>query len=258
MKKILMLLTAIVAVYSLKAQTSGAVITTSPANFTAVDQVVITIDVSAVGNLVGKEPLFIWTWDPGDPAPGNGSWGSSSDARMLTKIGPNRFTWTINPSLYYGKPPAEITQLQFLVKARDGSGDAKTNDIKLLVAPLIYVPSVFRTFPAAVGQNDIINTYLDQNLATDLITQRMTPVSADVKLINATGGQVGTTRNYLLKSAGDKRFSFNIFPRGEFVIPTGTRITKIQVEYKGTMLSPTGGTTNVTSPVFETLLEDLK
>ena len=159
MKNVLTLLILMIAapcwVFS---QTSGAVVTKTPSSFTAEDVVKIVVDVSNVPNLAGKEPLYIWTWNPSDAAPGNGAWDNSNEARKMVKEGPNKWSWTMTPTQYYGKTPAEITQISFLVKAKNGNGDLKTDDINLVVAPLIYVPTAFRTFPKVVGQREAITT----------------------------------------------------------------------------------------------------
>src|SRR5215212_4546615 len=126
MKKIFSLLFMLAGWSYLHAQTSGAVVTTIPSSFTAEDQVKIIVDVSNVPNLKDREPLYMWTWEPGDPAPGNGGWDNSNEARKMTKEGPNKWSFTMTPTQYYGKTPAEITQISFLVKAKDGNGDRKT------------------------------------------------------------------------------------------------------------------------------------
>lgn len=258
MKKILSLIILLVAATGLQAQTSGAVVTTVPANFTALDQVKIIVDVSNVGNLAGKEPLYIWTWDPGDPAPGNGAWDNSNEARKMTKEGPNVWSWTITPATYYGVAPGTITQIQFLVKAKNANGDLKTDDIKLAVAPLVYTPTDFRTFPSTVSQNDLISVYLDQNLATDLTTQRMTPTNAEVKLFDASNAQVGSTKTYAVSALGNKTFRFRLFPKGEFTIPAGVKVNRITVTYTGTILNTSGAPVSASSKEFQFLLDDLK
>lgn len=258
MKKIVSIIIALVAVTALKAQTSGAVITTIPANFTALDQVKIIVDVSNVGNLRGISPLYIWTWNPGDPAPGNGSWDNSNEARKMVNEGPNKWSWTITPADYYSVAPGSITRLQFLVKAKDGNGDKKTDDISLPVAPLIFTPVEFRTFPAVAGQNELLTVYFDQSLTTDLTTTRMTPTQAEVKLFSSSGAQVGATKLYPLTTLGPKLFSFYTLPKGDFVIPASTQINKMVVVYKGTMLDASGATINVSSVTYEKLFDDLK
>ena len=270
MKKIFLILALIITAFSYRvmAQTSGAVVTTVPANFTAVDQVKIIVDVSNVGNLVNKEPLYFWTWHPNEPAPGNGSWGNSNEGRKMVKEGPNKWSLTMKPTDFYATivngvltplSPAELTEIKFLVKAKSGDGDLKTNDISLKVAPLIFVPTAFRTFPSVVGQNEIIKVYFDQNLVTnDLIGQRMNPVSADIFLYSNTNALVGIIDNRPLQSLGNKLFSFAVFPSGDFNIPAGTIINKMIVFYKGTMLDPNGATINVFSLPYEKLFDDLK
>ncbi|MFZ9386541.1 MAG: hypothetical protein ACO25B_01550 [Chitinophagaceae bacterium] len=258
MKKIISFITILFAAINLNAQTSGAVITTIPANFTALDQVKIIVDVSAVGNLAGVEPLYIWTWDPGDPAPGNGSWDNSSEGRRMVREAANKWSWTITPADYYGVAPGSVTRLQFLVKAKNGNGDKKTNDISIAVAPLIFTPTDFRTFPSVAGQNELLTVYFDQTLAADLVTQRMAPSQAEVKIYNTSGAQVGPTKTYNLTVLGAKLFSFVTMPRTDFTIPAGTQINKMVVVYKGTMLGTNGATINVSSVPYEKLFDELK
>ncbi|MFN4892854.1 MAG: hypothetical protein ACK5G0_03720 [Bacteroidota bacterium] len=258
MKKYLILFIAVFFSFSLKAQTSGAVVTTIPANFTALDQVKIIVDVSAVGNLAGRAPLYIWTWNPGDPAPGNGSWDNSNEARRMTPEGPNKWSWTITPAEYYNVAPGSVTKLQFLVKAKDGTGDKKTDDITLNVAPLVFTPTEFRSFPAAAGQNELLTIYFDQNLATDVPTSRMNPLQAEAKLFNTSGSQVGATKLFPLTALGNKLYSFACLPKTDFVIPAGTQINKMTVTYKGTLLNTNGAPINVSSVTFEKLFDDLK
>jgi hypothetical protein len=258
MRKLLLILVVLVTAFTAKAQTTGAVVTTVPASFTAVDVVEVTIDVSAVPNLAGKEPLYVWTWDPNDPPIGNGDWTNSNEALKLTKVATNKWKWTFVPADFYRKTPAQIPQVQFLVKAKDGSGDAKTSDIKLVVSPLIYVPTAFRSFPSSVSQNDPITFYLDQNLATDVNSQRINPTTAEVKLYTAAGTQVGATKTYTLRNMGNKNYAVTVFPRGDFSIASGVKVNKVTVTYKGTMLDATGTPVNADSQVFEKILDDLK
>ena len=258
MKKILLIILIVLTAWGVgKAQTSGAVVTTIPSSFTAEDVVKVIVDVSAVPSLAGKEPLYVWTWDPGDPAPGNGGWDNSNEARKMTKEGPNKWSWTFTPTQFYGKSPAEITRIAFLVKAKDGTGDIKTSDIILTVAPLVYVPNVFRTFPKVVGQNEVISVYLDQTLATDVTTQRMTPTQARISLWNGnTMVDVEKTVNVVMRS--DKLYSYTFLPSKLFTIPAGTVISKMRVTFKGTGKDANGNTINVESLTYEYGFDELK
>lgn len=258
MKKVLSIVLALLAGFNyLSAQTSGAVVTTVPSSFTAEDVVKIIVDVSGVPNLAGREPLYIWTWDPGEPAPGNGAWDNSNEARKMTKEGPNKWSWTITPSTFYGKSAGEIPKMSFLVKAKDGSGDRKTDDIVLKVAPLIFTPSVFRTFPKTIGQNEVVTVHLDQSLATDLTTQRMTPATASIT-VWAGGTQVDAAKTVNLVKQGDKLFSATFLPTRLFTIPNGTVLTKMIVIFKGKGKDANGNDVNVESPPFEYGFDELK
>jgi hypothetical protein len=258
MKKIIF---SILCLFSLviitKAQTSGAVVTTSPSSFTAEDVVTITVDVSAVGNLVNKSPLYMWTWNPGNPAPGNGDWTNSNEVRKMTNVGPNKWSVTFKPTDFYGKPPSEITKIEFLVKAKDATGDLKTNDIAINVDPLIYIPTVFRTFPKFVSKNDVITAYLDQTLAADVATQRMEPSSVEIAIFNG-GTQVGTTQMVSLKSEGNKIWSYTFFSPSLFSLAANATVNKLTFKFKGTVKDVNGNNTPAESPVFEKGLDDLK
>ena len=257
MKKIFSLLFMLAGWSYLHAQTSGAVVTTIPSSFTAEDQVKIIVDVSNVPNLAGKEPLYIWTWEPGDPSPGNGGWDNSSEGRRMVKEGPNKWSWTMTPTQYYGKTPAEISQISFLVKAKDGNGDKKTDDIHLTVAPLVFTPTAFRVFPKIVSKSDVVTFFLDQALATDLTTQRMTPTSAKISVF-AGSTQVDVEKTVTLTTQGAKLYSYSFLPTKLFTIPAATQLTKMRVIFKGTGKDANGNTINVESPAFEYGFDDLK
>jgi hypothetical protein len=257
MKKIFSTLIAILTLVAVKAQTSGAVITTNPSSFTAEDVVTITIDVSAVGNLAGKSPLYMWTWNPGNPAPGNGDWTNSNEARKLTNVGPNKWAVTMKPTEFYGKAPSEVTKIEFLVKAKDGSGDQKTNDIALTVDPLVFVPTVFRTYPRFIGKNEFVTGYLDQNLATDITTTRLMPTTCDVTVLNAQGNAIATV-NLPVRNEGNKLWSVSLYPTLTFSLTPAQVADKLRFKFKGTVLGPTGAPVNAETPVYEKIIDDIK
>ncbi len=166
MKKILLSSFLALFTYGAYAQTSGAVVTVEPASFTAEDQIKITVDVSAVGNLAGIEPLYLWAWVPNVGDAPNGQWTNSNENQRMTREAANVWSFTLVPSEFYSQPPGRIRQMGLLVKAKDGTGDRKTDDIILSVDPLEFSPVVFRTFPARFTQDDIVTIYYDQKLDT--------------------------------------------------------------------------------------------
>lgn len=259
MKKVFSVLFLMMAGCSyLQAQTSGAVITTVPSSFTAEDVVKIIVDVSKVGNLKGKEPLYVWTWNPNDPPNGgNGGWDNSREELKMVKEGPDKWSWTMTPSQFYDKPPGQVTRISFLVKAKNGSGDAKTDDIHLDVAPLVYTPSVLRTFPKIVGQNEVITFFLDQTLATDVTTQRMTPQSARIWLY-AGNDSVDVSKVIPVAKESEKVYYGSFFPPKLFAIPANRIITRMRIVFLGKGKDANGNDIDVQSVPFDYGFDELK
>jgi hypothetical protein len=244
--------------HSVQAQTSGAIVTTQPATFTGEDQVKIIIDVSNVPNLAGVEPLYIWTWNPNDPSPGNGEWTNSSEGRRLVKEGPNRWSITMVPKDFYGVEAASITQIQFLVKAKDGSNGKQTSDLSVKVAPLTFVPTDFRTFPRIVSVNDVVTFYLDQSLAPELNTQRMTPASARISLLTEGNTVIGTPRTVTLRKEGERLYSYTLMPSHFFGLPFTNNAAKMRVVFIGKILNQSGVAVDVESAEYIKVFDNLK
>jgi hypothetical protein len=259
MKKIIF---SILCLFSLviitKAQTSGVVI--SPSSFTAEDEVTITIDVTGTG-MAGATDAYLWIFsNPGlsGGADGvtNGNWTNSSDTAKLTPAGPNKFTYKFTGTIMFGQTPAQLKTFGFLLKKKDGS--AQTPDYKpYFFDPLIYVSTVFRTFPKFISKNDVITAYLDQTLAVDVTTQRMEPSSAEIAIFNG-GTQVGTTQMVNLKSEGNKVWSYTFFLPSLFSLAANATVNKLTFKFKGTVKDVNGNNTPAESPVFEKGLDDLK
>ena len=77
--------------------------------------------------------LYLWAWmqDANGNAlgdcPTNGTWGASSETNRLTyNSGTDTYTITFVPETFYSN--TVFGKMGFLVKAKDGTGDKKTND----------------------------------------------------------------------------------------------------------------------------------
>ncbi|WP_224485179.1 alpha-amylase family glycosyl hydrolase [Robertkochia aurantiaca] len=130
MKKLLLLLISLFSVFSW-AQQQEASVTVNPATFGENDQITITftdIDPAAWG--VSDLYLWAWSFDENDQniqnSPNNGTWESSNEAQKLTDNGDGTFSITFVPSTFYDRSP--IGRIGFLAKAKDGTGDKKTQD----------------------------------------------------------------------------------------------------------------------------------
>lgn len=109
----------------------------SPATFEETTAITITINGSSVNETtwgVTGNALYLWAWafDTNDTTqkgtPLNGSWTASDEASKFTyNSGSDTYTKTITPTAYYNT--TGIGKIGFLIKAKDGSGDKKSQDI---------------------------------------------------------------------------------------------------------------------------------
>ncbi len=134
MKKILLLL--LLSAFVSQAQVQTITPTVAPNPFERNVSVTITVQGSQINEStwgVTGNALYLWGWmqDANGNAlgdcPTNGSWGVSSETNRLTyNSGNDTYTKTFIPQDFYGN--TVFGKMCFLVKAKDGSGDKKTND----------------------------------------------------------------------------------------------------------------------------------
>ena len=109
----------------------------APTAFEETTAITVTINGSSVNEatwgVVGNA-LYLWAWsfDINDAnivdCPTNGSWTSSSETNRLTyNAGSDTYIITFTPTTFYSR--TNIGRIGFLVKAKDGTGDKKSQDI---------------------------------------------------------------------------------------------------------------------------------
>ena len=136
MKKITVLLFLLLSIGSI-AQQQTVTYSVSPATFEETDAITITINGNSINEatwgVVGNA-LYMWAWafDLNDTTqkgtPLNGVWTASDPASKFTyNAGPDTYTKTITPSTYYNI--TNIGKIGFLIKAINGTGDKKSQDI---------------------------------------------------------------------------------------------------------------------------------
>ncbi len=135
MKKIVLLfLLVAVPVFAQQQTVSYAI---SPAVFEETTAITITINGSSINEAswgVTGNALYMWAWafDSDDTTqkgtPLNGSWTASDEASKFTyNVATDTYTKTITPTVYYNT--TNIGRIGFLIKAKDGTGDKKSQDI---------------------------------------------------------------------------------------------------------------------------------
>ncbi|MBF4506639.1 T9SS type A sorting domain-containing protein [Flavobacterium sp. JLP] len=136
MKKTLLLLFLLLSAMSF-AQQQTATYTVSPSSFEETASITITINGSSINEStwgVTDNSLYLWAWafDTNDTTqkgtPDNGAWEASSEASKFTyNAATDTYTKTITPTTYYNT--TGIGKIGFLIKAKNGTGDKKSQDI---------------------------------------------------------------------------------------------------------------------------------
>jgi 1,4-alpha-glucan branching enzyme len=183
MKKIIFLILFCFSL-TVSAQQQTVTYSINPATFEETTSITITINGNSIDEAawgVTGNALYLWAWafDTDDTTqkgtPLNGSWNSSDEASRFTyNIGPNTYTKTFTPTTYYNT--TGIGKIGFLIKAKDGTGDKKSQDIL-----------------AEVGTFQVTLTAPLQNSSTIIVSGESLNIAA-----NNTGGNA----SYNLKSNG--------------------------------------------------------
>ena len=136
MKKTLLLIFLLFSAITF-AQIQTATYSVSPSTFEENTSITITINGSSIDEgtwAVTGNALYLWAWafDTNDTTqkgtPLNGSWEASDEASKFTyNAGTDTYTKTITPTTYYNT--TGIGKIGFLIKAKNGTGDKKSQDI---------------------------------------------------------------------------------------------------------------------------------
>lgn len=136
MKKLLLILMLFVSLGSI-AQQQTVTYSISPATFEETTSITITINGNSINEAtwgVTGNALYLWAWafDLDDAtqkgAPINGAWEASDEASKFTyNAGNDTYTKTFVPTTYYNT--TNIGKIGFLIKAKNGTGDKKSQDI---------------------------------------------------------------------------------------------------------------------------------
>ncbi|PWH83527.1 alpha-amylase [Algibacter marinivivus] len=155
----------------------------TPSPFEESDNITITIQGSSVNEvtwgITGNE-LYLWAWSFGtnlgnlQDCPTNGSWDNSSETNRFTyNSGSDTYTISFVPTSFFSR--TGIGRIGFLVKAKDGNGDKKSQDILEDVGAF--------------------------QLSLTSPTNTTTILSSGANL-NITGSNTGGNANYVLKADG--------------------------------------------------------
>lgn len=145
MKKITLLLIVFFNSF-LFAQQQTVTYSITPSTFEDNQSITITINGSSVNEATWSSGnnLYLWAWcfDSNDlnnqDCPTNGTWTDSNETNKFTyNAGPDTYTYTLTPNAFYNRFTG-IGRMGFLVKANDGTGDKKSQDILVEVGAFSF------------------------------------------------------------------------------------------------------------------------
>jgi len=204
MKNLLLLLLLLIVNYCYSQQ-QAVTFTVTPVSFDEDDAITITVSGVNPSSAWGVTDIYLWAWsyDLNDlnsiDSPTNGVWTNSNETQKLTNNGNGTYSITLTPSTFYSR--TGIGSFGFLVKAKDGTGDKKSQDNIVQVGTSTLPPTVTEA-PVPVGMLDGINYNSTDNTKVTLILY-----APDKQFVNLIGDFNNWTRddtNYLLKKDSSK------------------------------------------------------
>ena len=153
MKKIILLL-LLVSSFSY-AQQQNVTFTISPSTFNEDDEITVTVSDINVA-MWGVNDIYLWAWsydqngENSMDSPTNGSWTSSDEAQKFTNNGDDTFSFTFTPTTLYSR--TSIGSIGMLVKAKNGNGDKKSQDV------IFQVGTFQLTLTAPTNTTTILNS----------------------------------------------------------------------------------------------------
>ncbi|WP_406682685.1 alpha-amylase family glycosyl hydrolase [Seonamhaeicola sp. MEBiC1930] len=119
------------------AQQQNVTYSVNPSVFEEDDSITLSFEGSSINEatwgVTGNE-LYLWSWSYDlnltnqEDCPTNGDWTNSNELNKLTyNGGTDTYSITFIPSAFYNR--SSIGRIGFLIKAKDGSGDKKSQDI---------------------------------------------------------------------------------------------------------------------------------
>ena len=160
MKKITLILLVLLSSISF-AQQQTVTHTIAPTSFEDNQSITITINGSSVNEATwgSGNNLYLWAWsfDSNDlnilDCPTNGNWTDSNETnKFVYNAGPDTYTYTLTPNAFYNRFTG-IGRIGFLVKANDGTGDKKSQDITSEVGAFNYTLA-----SPIINSNTIVNS----------------------------------------------------------------------------------------------------
>ena len=132
----------------------------NPRTFEEDEQITITVSNINTSSW-GVSDIYLWAWsyDSNDTnemdSPNNGSWTSSDEAQKLTNNGDGTYSITLTPATFFNR--TGLGRIGMLVKAKDGTGDKKSQDKLFEVGKFQLTLTAPSTSPTILNSGETLN-----------------------------------------------------------------------------------------------------
>ena len=185
---------------SIFAQQQTVTFDISPATFDEDEMITITASDFSPG-VWGVTDVYLWAWSTASgveqDAPNNGEWTNSDESQKMTNNGDGTYSISFVPKDFYNRTGLE--SIGFLVKAKNGTGDKKSQD-NVVAIGTVEVPPVTEA-PVPNGMLDGINLNPNDNTKATLVLYA--PLKSFVYLLGDFNNWQKEA-NYLLKKDSAK------------------------------------------------------
>jgi 1,4-alpha-glucan branching enzyme len=201
----------------------------SPSTFEEGDLITISINGSSVNEStwgISNNALYLWSWSFDtnlsnlQDCPTNGTWTNSSETNKLAyNSGTDTYSITFVPTSFYSR--TGIGRIGFLIKAKDGTGDKKSQDILVDVGAFqlaLTLPTEATTILTS-GSNFTISASNTGGIANYVLKANGSTINSQsgISSYTFTDNNVTANKNYVLEATSNgitktKSFSVLIDP----------------------------------------------
>lgn len=200
-------------------QQQTATYSSSPSpTFEGTDALTITINGSSINEAtwgVTNNQLYAWVWalnssNSNISYNGNGSWDNSDASKLMTYNSSNdTYSFTYSPSVFTFFGSTQVAKVGFLIKAKDGTGDKKSQDIVLNVGSYQVTlmngivagsTQLFTTnYSVAARHTGIASNYVLKRNGVTINSQNNLPASTGAPSYTYTDTATDYINNYTLE-----------------------------------------------------------
>jgi 1,4-alpha-glucan branching enzyme len=230
MKKFLSLFLLIPCFVFSQQQTVTYTISPTP-TFEGTNALTITVNGSSINETtwsVTNNQLYAWVWalntaNANIPFGGNGDWSNSNNSQLMNyNAVTDTYSFTYSPSVFNFFGSTEVAKVGFLIKAKNGTGDKKSQDIVLNVGSYQVTLlngivagdyQLFSTsYTIAARHTGSTSNYVLKRNGTIINTQNNLPASAGAPSYTYADASGGDFNNYSLEvtqSGVTKTYNFS-------------------------------------------------